>query len=125
MQHRHSILFEFVCNLGLNTAWFNNSICIQPIDYAGTYCTQDSDCVPSVGLICTSTTACGCPSASVASMCDCPKVVNNETYWDGTQCVAAGIQGDLCDTSGVNPDYQCQTLTYNLYCTAGVSPTCQ
>ena len=101
-------------------------MCISPIPYGGTYCTVTTDCEPSLGLVCSTSTACGCPTASVVGMCDCPKVIGNEKFWDGDECVDAGLESESCNSTGysgilaANPDNQCQTLAYNIYCISGI-----
>lgn len=96
------------------TQYWNSTMCATYLTYGQTGCTSDSDCRPNLSLTCNSylmSYSCNCPNESLTSMCDCPRIMNNESYWNSTHCVSAGIIGSQCTY-----DYECQTITLGLAC---------
>ena len=102
------------CNL-VSELWYSfQGKCHKYLNYGEQVCLQDQDCVPSKGLFCNTKSVanqCNCPTVSKDGMCDCRKVVGNEFFWNGIQCVAACFYGSSCAN-----DYTCRGLINYLFC---------
>jgi hypothetical protein len=96
------------CN---STQFWNASACVNYYSYNQGSCSGNSQCISN--LICkTSGVSCLCPTSVSNNKCDCQaRILNNEQYWNGSQCIVAGKYGDFCTN-----DYQCQILTLSLIC---------
>lgn len=99
--------------------------CINYLSYGESNCTDNKQC--STNLICNlnvSANNCNCPKSSSNGMCDCPRVFNNETYWNGSHCVPALKYGDKCPNG---KDFTCEQFRegnlkcYNSVCLCGGS----
>lgn len=93
--------------------------CIDYMTYGAIGCTTDSHCQTSKGLICNLNplnNKCDCPLSSVTGMCDCKRVVGEEFYWDGSQCIRAASYGISCNSS---MNRTCQVLYEPLFCRSG------
>jgi hypothetical protein len=107
-----------VCVCNSTSQFWDGSSCTEYYTYNNQTCSNDNQCIGS--LVCQlSSISCVCPANVVTGKCDCPiRVVGNETYWNGTDCVPALSYGTPCSGSSFN--YTCQTLTDNAYCIGGV-----
>lgn len=87
-------------------------------------CEYSYECNENLGLICPLTTVI-CKNASSPVFCDCQKVANNESYWNGSSCQPALSFNDSCTDASTN--IMCQTLTQGTLCngTSFGSFTCQ
>lgn len=103
------------CECNVSTQFWNTSACSNYFTYNGGICTSDSQCNQQfTQLVCKmiTTFSCSCPTVVSTGYCDCPsRTINNELYWNGSQCVSAGIYGTSCNNS-----YECQILTHALIC---------
>ena len=103
-----------------NAGWVK---CIKLKNYTET-CTSSIECDGSVGLVCNSgsnNNLCNCPSTSSVGMCDCVRRSSNETYWNGTKCIAAAPYGQSCIA---NTNYTCQTITEKTMCNSSGICSC-
>ena len=97
--------------------------CIIPATYSEA-CIVTSDCDTSKALICNSGTNCSCPSNLLSGKCDCPsRAIGAEYFWNGTNCVTAYRNGELCSNSSTS--YMCQTLTQGTTCSGPAPFKCQ
>lgn len=78
-------------------------------------CSNNFECNDGANLICPSTTGtCNCPISSSYLFCDCMRITNNESYWNGALCEqSVGFNGTCNDS---NSSYMCQTLTQGTIC---------
>ena len=99
-----------------------------PIEPKNSYsfpCTNTYQCQDYQGLFCENVSnQCNCPVSSTIGMCDCPRSVSSEFYWDGTKCQNATEYGLSC--SNASTSYQCMTMTEGTICSlSGSSYICQ
>ncbi len=100
-----------------NESFWNGSKCTPALGYNQT-CSATYMCKTlTEDSICSGSCVCdiGQYYNSSRKKCDllinCPRVSNNETYWNGSMCVSAGAYGNKCSNN-----YQCQVLTQSLKC---------
>lgn len=91
----------------------------------GVSCTSTEQCNSVYGLICPSASGtCNCPLNSSTVFCDCIRVPNNESFWNGSSCQPSISVNGKC--LNVSSSYMCQTMTQNTICIgSGSNFTCQ
>ena len=102
------------CQCNSTTQFWSGTACVNYHTYNTANCKSDSECnYNETGLICrTSGESCDCPDTVGIGYCDCEhRALDNEYYWNGSQCVDAGLYGDACTNN-----YQCQELTNLVTC---------
>ena len=80
------------------------------LTYNSVGCINDNDCNEEEKLVCR-TSGENCYKNTTGYFCDCSRSINNEFYWDGSECLKAKSYKSYCKN-----DCQCQTLTQLTYC---------
>jgi hypothetical protein len=110
------------CNCDTKTQFWNGTRCITYYTYNSGACSNDNACEGN--LICRSSgTSCNCPTSVNIGNCDCPRIIGNEYYWNGTNCVIARDYSQTCFNSSTN--YMCKTLTESTLCIGSSTFTCK
>jgi len=95
-----------VCNSKTSFWSHTQSKCIQFLKYGQIGCTSSQQC--SLNLVCNvyplfDKNNCTCPVRSMLNMCDCERSRDKQMYWNGVECVQAGLKDSKCKKY----DYEC------------------
>ena len=78
-------------------------------------CLSSYQCDDAAGLICPVITGtCNCPVVSTTIFCDCTRLQQNESYWNGSSCEMTKAYNQPC--LNASSSYMCQTLTQGTIC---------